>query len=31
MNNLKLYNTLGKKLENFKPINSKNIRIYKKI
>ena len=28
MNNLKLYNTLGKKLENFNPINSKNIRIY---
>tara|TARA_B110000046_G_C12990290_1_gene397547 strand:+ start:466 stop:1842 length:1377 start_codon:yes stop_codon:yes gene_type:complete len=28
MNNLKLYNTLGKKLENFKPINSENIRIY---
>ena len=28
MNNLKLYNTLGKKLENFNPINSENIRIY---
>ena len=28
MNDLKLYNTLGKKLENFNPINSENIRIY---
>jgi cysteinyl-tRNA synthetase len=28
MNNLKLYNTLGKKLENFNPINLENIRIY---
>ena len=28
MNNLKLYNTLGKKLESFNPINSENIRIY---
>ena len=28
MNDLKLYNTLGKKLESFNPINSENIRIY---
>ena len=28
MSNLKLYNTLGKKLENFNPIDSNNVRIY---
>ena len=25
---IKFYNTLSKKLENFKPIDSKNVRIY---